>query len=203
MNSARGRAQIGLFAASVVLAGAMSTLLLAPRYSKPVAAADVGTLAPDFQLEDVDGRTFTLSQHRGQAVVLFFGSVNCPRTADYNDRVERLARMYASDDRVRFFALDETSRTQPIQRQSLRIAPQVAARAFPTLIDTQGKVANRYSANETPTFVVLDAHGVVRYRGPFDNSPDLAFATQPLCAAALADVLGGAPTSAVAGFIRQ
>jgi hypothetical protein len=50
---------------------------------------------------------------------------------------------------------------------------------------------------------VIDVHGVVRYRGPFDNSADLAFATQPFCAQALSEVLGGAPTATVAGFIRQ
>ena len=204
MISARRRAQLGLLAAFVVLAGAVATLLIAPRYSKPVAVADVGTLAPDFQLEDLDGRTFTLSQHRGQAVVLFFGSINSPTTAEYNARVDRLARMYADDTRVKFFALDGTSTgagNQAGDRSMLRADLAIAARGFPTLIDDRGAVAARYSARETPTFIVLDAHGVVRYRGPFDNSPDVAFATRTFCAEALDDVLG-APTSAVAGFIR-
>jgi len=208
MISVRRRAQLGLLAAFCVLASAMATLVLAPRYSKPVAAADVGTLAPDFQLIDTDGRVFTLSQHRGEAVVLFFGSVNSPSTAEYNARVERLARMYASDDRVRFAAIDVTALggdddRAAIDRQRLRSDPQISRRSFPTLLDDHGSTASRYSARETPTFVVIDPHGVVRYRGPFDNSVDLAFATQPFCAQALADVLGGAPTSAVAGFIRQ
>jgi cytochrome oxidase Cu insertion factor (SCO1/SenC/PrrC family) len=209
MISVRRRAQLGLFAAFLVLAGAMATLVLAPRYSKPVAAADVGTLAPDFQLTDLDGRIFTLSQHRGEAVVLFFGSVNSPRTAEYNPRVERLARMYASDDRVKFVALDMTARegnstnSGVLERDLLRSDPQVTRRSFPTLLDDHGSTASRYSAKETPTFVVIDARGVVRYRGPFDNSVDLAFATQPFCAQALSEVLGGAPTATVAGFIRQ
>ena len=202
MISVRRRAQLGLVAAAFVLTVAVATLLLAPRYSKPVAVADVGTVAPDFQLEDVDGRTFTLSEHRGQAIVLFFGSVNSARTADYNPRVSRLAGMYTNDDRVKFVALDMTFRSQPIDREVLRSDPIVSGRGFPTLIDDRGKTAGRYSATETPTFVVLDAHGIVRYRGPFDNSVDLAFATQPFCAEALGNILG-APTSAVAGFIRQ
>ena len=201
MISARRRAQVGLLAAFVVLGGAMTTLALAPRYSKPVAAADVGTLAPDFQLDDVQGRRFTLSQHRGQAVVLFFGAVNSSAMADYNARVTRLAQMYADDTRVSFVAL-ENVRGQQVNPGWLRADPQIVARGFPTLIDDRGAVAARYSATiDAPTFVVLDAHGVVRYRGPFDNSADIAFATQSFCAQALADVLG-APTSAVAGFVR-
>jgi hypothetical protein len=200
MISARRRAQVGLLAAFVVLGGAITTLALAPRYSRPVAAADVGTLAPDFQLTDVQGRTFTLSQHRGQAVVLFFGAMNSSAMAEYNARVTRLAQMYADDTRVSFVAL-ENARGQQVNPGWLRADPEIVARGFPTLIDDRGAVAARYSAIDTPTFVVLDAHGVVRYRGPFDNSADIAFATQSFCAAALADVLG-APTSAVAGFVR-
>jgi cytochrome oxidase Cu insertion factor (SCO1/SenC/PrrC family) len=205
MFSVRLRAQLGLLAAFVVLAAAVATLLIRPRVTKPVAVADVGTLAPDFQLEDVDGRTFTLSRHRGQALVMFFGSVNCPRTADYNARVERLARSYTRDPRVKFVAVDVTARgRQVIDRQALRLDPAVAARTFATLVDVNGVVAHRYSALQTPTFVVLDGHGVVRYRGPFDNSQDIAYATQRFCADALGEVLGvNAPTSAFAsGVIR-
>jgi cytochrome oxidase Cu insertion factor (SCO1/SenC/PrrC family) len=204
MISARRRAQLGLLAAFVVLAGAVATLLIKPRVSRPVAVADVGTVAPDFQLQDVEGQTFTLSRHRGQAVVMFFSSVTCPRTADYNARVDRFARGYGNDTRVKFVAVDVTPRgRQAIDRQALRLDPAVAARGFPTLLDVHGTIADRYSASETPTFVILDGHGVVRYRGPFDNSADIAFATQRFCADALGEVLGvGSPTSAVAGFTR-
>jgi protein SCO1/2 len=41
-------------------------------------AAAPQSSAPDFTLLDQHGRTFTLSQHRGQPVVLFFGYANCP-----------------------------------------------------------------------------------------------------------------------------
>ena len=202
MISVRRRAQLGLLATFIVLAASLATLVIMPRRSRPVAVADVGTVAPDFQLQDVDGRGVRLAQHRGQhAVVLFFGSVDCPRTADYNGRVQQLAQQYVSDARVKFYAIDISSRAQPIDRQLLRLDPKVAQRGFPTLIDDHGAVARRYSALATPTFVVLDAHGVVRYRGPFDNNADVAFATHAFCAEALGDVLGS-PTSAVASFLR-
>lgn len=202
MISVRRRAQLGLFAALLVFGGGIATLLVKPRLTKPVAVADVGTVAPDFRLEDADGRTVTLAAHRGQAVVLFFGSVECPRTAEYAARIERLARRYANDGRVAFLALDVTPRNDSIDRRMLRLDPRVASRGFPTLLDDRSVVAHRYSATETPTFVVLDGHGVVRYRGPFDNSADVAFATHDFCAEALGDVLG-APVSAVAGFVRN
>src|SRR5688500_10655496 len=98
--SVRRRAQLGLLATFVVLAASSATLWVMPRRSRPVAVADVGTAAPDFQLQDVDGRTVRLAEHRGQAVVLFFGSVDCPRTAEYDARVQQLAQRYADDTRV-------------------------------------------------------------------------------------------------------
>lgn len=202
MISVRRRAQLGLFAAFVVLLAGMATLLVKPRLSRPVAVADVGTIAPDFQLDDTDGRSVRLSQFRGQAVVLFFGSVDCPRTAEYDARIERLARAYSNDNRVTFLALDVTPRSDSIDRSMLRHNGTVAARGFPTLLDDRGVIAHRYSASRTPTFVVLDPQGVVRYRGPFDNSTDLAFVTHAFCAEALGEVLG-TPVSAVAGFIRN
>ena len=189
MFSVRRRAQLGLFAAFIVLAVSIAALLVVPQFSKPVAIADIGTIAPDFQLEDLDGRTVTLSKLRGRAVVLFFGSLNCPRTGEYNARVARLADRYANDPRVQFLALDVT-KLEPLDRRLIKLDDTVAQRPFPTLVDEKGVIANRYSANEMPTFIVLDTHGVVRYRGAFDNSPDLAFATRPFCAAALGDILG-------------
>ncbi len=44
----------------------------APSPSTAVEGVDPGAKAPDFSLKDLDGRTVTLSQFRGQPVMLFF-----------------------------------------------------------------------------------------------------------------------------------
>jgi cytochrome oxidase Cu insertion factor (SCO1/SenC/PrrC family) len=210
-----------LAGAFTVLALSVSTLLLVPRYSRPIAAADVGTVAPDFSLLDTDGRPVTLSALRGQAVVLFFGSLHCPKTADYNDRIDQLARRYAADSRVKFLALDvpapaasagagagagaaigaAAADDASTDRVRVRVDAKVVGRPFPTLLDDHAAVAARYSAAEMPLFVVVDPRGVVAYRGAFDDSQDLAFATKHFLSDALADVLG-APSSAVAQMAR-
>jgi cytochrome oxidase Cu insertion factor (SCO1/SenC/PrrC family) len=207
--SPRRRAQLGLAAAFAVLALSASTLLLVPRYSRPIAAADVGTVAPDFRLNDTDGRPVALSSYRGQAVVLFFGSLHSPQTADYNDRIDELARRYAADSRVKFLAVDvptaDDAATAPedaaLDRLRVRVDANIVGRPFPTLVDDHASIATRYSARDMPLFVVIDPKGVVAYRGSFDNSQDVAFATKPFLSNALADVLG-APSSAVAQMAR-
>lgn len=43
-----------------------------------VAVAEVGATAPDFTVEVIDGGTFTLSEHRGQPVVINLWASWCP-----------------------------------------------------------------------------------------------------------------------------
>jgi hypothetical protein len=42
----------------------------------------------------------------------------------------------------------------------------------PILLDERGEVGHRYGATSTPHMVVVDANGVMVYRGAIDNSPD-------------------------------
>jgi hypothetical protein len=172
-------------------------LVLVPRYSRPVALADVGTTAPDFQLRDTSGRPVALADHRGHAVVLFF---NGGRHA-YDVRINKLAEQYAADSRVTFLALD-----QPSRRDEVGDLAQVASasiitpdeRLYPTLIDTRGVIARRYSADALPMVVVIDSRGLVRYRGPIDDNGDPAFVTRSFASEVLLDLLDERPSAPVA-----
>jgi peroxiredoxin len=180
------RAHIGLVAASVVLCAAISALLLVPRHSRAVKVADVGTDAPDFQLPDLAGRPVTLSSLRGQAVVLFFAAMNSPATMQYRERVDRLVQTYAGDGRVAFLGVNVPSH----EPSAAPVAyPPLAEPNFPMLFDRNAQVATHYSARTLPIVVVIDPRGVVRYRGPFDNNPDAAFATHSFAAESLRHVL--------------
>src|SRR6266496_1722201 len=125
MWSPRLRARLGLAAAFAVLAASFTTLLIVPRHSRPVALADVGTIAPDFALYDTAGQVVTLSDYRGQAVVLFFSSISSPQSAQYSDRVDRLARDYSIDGRVKFFAIN-TSPADKLDPLLIRVDPRVS-----------------------------------------------------------------------------
>lgn len=182
-------ARLGLVAAAVVLGASVAALVVVPRLSKPIASADVGTTAPDFQLFDADGHQHTLSAHRGQAVVLYFGSIHCPKTAGYNARVDELARRYATEQRIQFYAVDVSGSVQPSDPAQVRVDSRVIGRTFPTLIDDRGAVAARYSASGMPLLVVIDPRGQVRYRGPFDDHKDADFVTHRFCADAVREVL--------------
>jgi peroxiredoxin len=157
--STRFIARAGLVATFVVLTACISTLVLVPRHSKPVAVADVGTVAPEFELLDSNGQRFSLADTRGQVVVLFFAALNDPRIAQQYERLDRLAREYADDGRIKILGIN-------ITRDDSAIA--MANRSFDTLLDSHAAIAARYAATQTPLTVIIDAHGVVRYRGPMD-----------------------------------
>jgi hypothetical protein len=192
--STRRCAHLGLVGTFAVLAASVSALLLVPRQSRPVEVADVGTVAPDFQLLDTTNRPVSLADFRGQAVVLFFASLDDSLSGDYSDRVDRLARSYASDGRVKFLAVN-VSRGDRVEPWLVQLNSRVASRSFPTLLDQRATVATRYSATQTPMVVILDPHGVVRYRGPFDNSADAAFVSRAFATEALHEVLDRSTTS--------
>jgi hypothetical protein len=42
----------------------------------------------------------------------------------------------------------------------------------PVLLDDKGEIGKRYGATNTPHMFVVDAKGVLVYRGAIDNSPD-------------------------------
>jgi peroxiredoxin len=136
-------------------------LLLVPRHSKPLAIADVGTVAPEFQLAALDGQTFNLADSRGQVVVLFFSAANDPLLPEHYNHVDRLAREYADDARVKILGINTAQGASDIR---------VAARSFPMLMDDKANVAGRYSATAVPLMVIIDPHGVVRYRGPSETA---------------------------------
>ena len=182
-------AQLGLAATFVVLSASVAVLLAVPRYSHRVQVADLGTVAPDFELPDINGGIVALSSLRGQAVVLFFSSLQNPLSSQYNDRVERLAQSYETDARVKFFAIN-VGNGEALDPFLIRLDDRVARRTYPTLLDDKAAGGPRgFSATQTPMMIIVSPQGVVRYRGPFDSNPDLAFASQAFLADALHDVL--------------
>src|SRR3990172_5069800 len=69
---------IGLIAAAIVIGGGWTWLSRAPEGLSDVASPVAGRPAPDFTLQTVDGEAVTLSDLRGQVVVLNFWATWCP-----------------------------------------------------------------------------------------------------------------------------
>jgi len=124
---------------------------------------EINATAPDFELPDLENRPRRLSEWRGRTVVLNFWSCECPQS----ERTDILLKELTSgrDDGPVLLSI------APNRNESPEAISAVAhARALPMLLlDSNHEVADLYGAQTTPHVFVIDAEGVLRYRGAVDD----------------------------------
>lgn len=194
MLSSERRARLGLAAALVVFLIAIGVL-----GSKAIERErDRANSASGFTLCDVDGQVVSLASLKGKTTVLVFWSARGPVSAKYCRRVLQLGNHYADDDRVAVLTIDPTlTDLDPNALNEVRVFKNVIGQRFPLLVDVGGNVARQYGVQVTPTAVVIDARGQIRYRGAFDDNEDEAAVRSTYCTDALASILEDRPVPMV------
>ena len=125
-------------------------------------AIEVGSVAPDFTLAGTGSKNFSLSQFRGQTVVLVFypgdETLVCTKQlCSYNDELQQFANVNAQI--LAISAQDIASHEKFSAKQGYK---------FPLLADTDKQVANLYGVVGTfgiprRSVFVIDQQGVVKY----------------------------------------
>jgi peroxiredoxin len=152
----------------------------------------IGDPAPDFELPDTGGETWSAADGRAPATVLVFTCNHCPYALAWHDRVAQAARDYA-DRGVRFLAINAND-AERYPRDSLdAMRRRVAAEDWPMpyLHDATQEVAHAYGAKVTPDVFVLDSERRLRYRGAPDGDYDDPGRRAEWLREALDAVLGG------------
>lgn len=142
----------------------------------------IGTAAPEFQLPDANGRI-----HRrpaGQAAVVYFTSNRCPTARAWQPRLNDVAADYRSRD-VAFVAINvpcqfpgPVGARLPMRDGAEGVAAEIGKPEWSEityLIDADLTAARHWQAQIVPDVFVIDAAGVIRYRGAPDesqNEPD-------------------------------
>jgi len=123
-------------------------------------------LAPDFSLSALRGGRFSLSDGRGQIVVINFWSAECPwsRRADV---VLVYRQLTWKPKGVQIIGI-----VSNINEPQTEVHYEAENRGvnYPLLLDFDHKVADLYKAETTPHFFVLDRQGFVRYTGALDDA---------------------------------
>jgi len=145
----------------ILLLGAAWTLLSADKSGSSTAgltpAPQKGFLAPDFTLETLDGETVTLSDLRGQAVLVNFWATWCPPCRAEMPAFQEAYQDYEDQGFV-IVAVNATLQDNPAD-----IAAFIAeyGLSFPVVLDVEG-VANRlYQVQSLPTSFFIDKDGVI------------------------------------------
>ncbi len=133
---------------------------------------DFGWKAPDFKLQGVDGKTYTLADVRGErGLLVMFICNHCPYVKAIRPRLVRdLKELVALGvNAIGIMSNDPTDYPEDGFEHMKEVA-QAFDFPFPYVIDPTQEVAKAYGAVCTPDFFGFNGNLELQYRGRFDES---------------------------------
>lgn len=135
--------------------------------------AELGEMAPDFTLMDLDGNEVSLSDYKGKTVVLEWFNPQCPFVVyAYEDGpLGDMAARYI-DQGVVWLVIN--SGAPGMQGAGIDInqnARDSWNMKADILLDETGEVGRMYKAKTTPHMFIIDEDGMLVYQGALDNAP--------------------------------
>lgn len=135
------------------------------------AMLPLGTVAPDFQLPDPQGKRVALADFGHTPLLVAFICNHCPYVKHIQSRFAQFAREYQSRG-IRVVAISSNDVDSYPQDGPEKMAEEItkAGYTFPYLFDETQEVAKAYRAACTPDFFLFDRDRRLVYRGQFDDS---------------------------------
>ncbi|OIO60418.1 MAG: thioredoxin family protein [Verrucomicrobia bacterium CG_4_10_14_3_um_filter_43_23] len=137
------------------------------------AEVAIGDDAPDFSLLDAQGSVKTLSDNKGQIVILEWHDPLCAYVSKFYKKgvLQELQEKYTKS-KIAWYMINSNA---PGKRGYLAnkeandylIANHASPSAY--LFDTDGKVGESYGATVTPTIFIINEDGKVIYKGAVDD----------------------------------
>jgi len=148
--------------------------------------AEIGQDAPNFNLKDVYGKTFTLSEFKNRIIVLEWLNPACPVSRGKHE-AKTMQDTYAryAGKNVIWLGIDSTYTSKAEQD---RIYAAEKGLNYPILMDTDGQTGKTYRAQTTPHIFVIDKRGKLVYSGAIDNRADTNYVS-----AVIEDLLSNRP----------
>ena len=138
----------------------------------------VGDVAPDFALKNIDGKTVSLADYKNaKGYVVIFTCNTCPYAVMYEQRIIELHDKYASKG-YPVIAINPNDPDVKPGDSYEKMQQRAAAKEFPFayLLDKGQTVYPAYGATRTPHIYLLDGNKTVQYIGALDNNPQDASA---------------------------
>jgi thiol-disulfide isomerase/thioredoxin len=147
-----------------------------------VQTLEIRAKAPDFELQGVDGRTYSLKDFAGAKLLMVIFTCNhCPTAQAYEERIKRLVNDYKGKG-VAFVAinpndensvrLDELGFTDLGDSfEDMKIRARQKAFNFPYLYEgDKTGLSRKYGPTATPHAFIFDQERKLRYVGRIDDS---------------------------------
>ncbi|KZE38376.1 hypothetical protein AV656_05525 [Bhargavaea cecembensis] len=132
-----------------------------------------GEAAPDFTLETLDGGELTLSDLRGEKVILNFWASWCGPCRAEMPHMQEFHEEEAEEAGVRVIAVNlSTSERGDKEKvmENIQSFVDEFGLTFPIPLDVEGEQMDVYRVITIPTTYIIDTSGVIRHvvRGPMD-----------------------------------
>lgn len=157
------RLHVGAFALA-----ALAVALTVPAF----AAGEVGSVAPDFKLQGIDGKTYSLADFKGKTVVLEWVNPKCP-FSDRHAREQTMSNLVKQHGEVVWLGINSTNPQhanflKPAQHQEWVEKNGIN---YAVLYDETGRVGKAYDAKTTPHLFIIGRDGKIDYNGAIDDDP--------------------------------
>ena len=134
-----------------------SLMIVSAVLSTLASAAATRAPAPDFTLTNQDGQTVSLSDLRGQVVMINFWATWC---GPCRKEMPLLDAIYQRYNRLGFTLLGINVEEDPSGADKYLAETPVS---FPILFDRSNSVSKLYDVNAMPSTVIVDREGNVRF----------------------------------------
>ena len=135
----------------------------------------VGDIATDFSLENIDGKNVSLSDYKdAKGFIVIFTCNTCPYAVAYEDRIEALNKKYASKGYPVIAIMPNNTDVKPGDNmEAMKARAKEKGFTFPYLMDKGQKIYPQYGATKTPHVYMLQKTkkgNVVKYIGAIDDN---------------------------------
>lgn len=123
--------------------------------------------APDFELRDLEGRSFRLSSFRGKTVVLNFWTTTCQPCLEEMPSLAEFTKIVANRKDIVVLTVATDAERHPIETALQTVLHERPP--FPVLLDPElSVVGDRFGTHLFPETWIIDRDGVIRAR--FDGA---------------------------------
>ena len=167
------------------------------------ATSDVGKPAAAFSAPDSNGKVWSLADLKGKVVVIETTNDGCPYVRKhYNAKNMQDQQREAAAKGVVWLTSASSAKGEQghvTAQQANDLVKSWDAAPAAVLLDPQSKIARAYGATVTPHMYIIDANGVLVYKGGIDSIPSSSVADVPKAKqyvrVALGEVLAGKPVT--------
>lgn len=140
-----------------IIASSFLVILLVGCSSEPKieVAPVVGAVAPDFQLQDINGQAVSLSAYRGQPVLVNFWATWCPPCLLEMPTIQARYEMHHPELVV--LAVDYGESVEEVTAYANSVGL-----TFDPLLDSRGEVTQLFQVRGNPTSYFIDQEGIIQ-----------------------------------------